>query len=370
MFVVAGLAGFAIPARAQCTEARLRAYDEIPAALATGDADSVLVLVDAWREVCGPRAEIVRIEVLALLWADRYDEWVVDTAFVDHLVTVQRLERARPSNPPEATIPVLRESWEFAEYSRALAADVARYTPPGTEDYLLARFYAGEHEDLWRRVGVEPYASTRLGQVIAVRREELSGPFPRIYGLLAGGVWSGVSDLESIGRRGVFGGAVGTRVGPFAARVHAELQAGNADEDYVVNDDRQLYLTDRFTGGSVVIEPGLDLPAPGPLGLEAVVGIGWSGVEALEAESVDGQELPPVWIHAFTRTLGGNLRWEFDRRFVELQVRRTWSDFRAGRAASALDGGAWVVRLGFGLHVRPSRDETLAEILAPPAPPR
>ena len=358
-------------ARASCAEWRLWAYEEIPAAFAAGDDVEVLALIDEWREVCGSLPELVRIEVLALIWADRFDEWVVDTRFVDHLAQVELLDREFEKVLADSTLDPLLAGHRFAEFSRELAADVARYTLPGSEEYLLARFYAGDHEALWSRIDVEPYASTLLAQVVAIRREELRRPRPRAFGHFDAGAWDGVGDLSSVGTRATIGGGLGVRIDRFALRVRGELQIGEADDAYVVNDGRQLYLSENFDGAAVDFEPSFRVLALGPVAFELTAGVGWAGVQALESRVFDGFEIPAVWIHTVSRTLGTNLRWDLDRRrFVELQVRRTWLDFDAGAGGSDLDGSAWVVRLGFGLHARPSRDERRAEVIAPrDAPP-
>lgn len=368
---------FVRDARAGCAEARLVAYEAIPAAFATGDADSVLQLVDAWRADCGPRPEIVRVEVLALLWADRFDEWRVDTRFVDHLAEIELLDRQRASVLADSTLDPLLGAERFAVFCRDLAADVARYTLPGTEDYLLARFYAGDHDELWARAEVEPYASTALGQMIAIRRAQFERPFPRFF--LGGsiGAWEGFGGLRDLGRRVTLGAHGGVRSGPVSARLNAEVQLGEADALYFVNDGDDVYGTDRLHGASVQIEPAARIASRGDFALELTGAIGWAGIEALEAETVEtdgpqGREVfdfPAVWIHTASFGLGANLRWERSRRFVELQVRHGWQDWDTGRGGSDLDGSTWQIRLVLGAVAPPRRAERWADVIAPPVPP-
>lgn len=364
-------------AGASCAEARLRAYEEIPAAFATGDAAEILERVDAWRDVCGSLPEIVRIEVLTLLWADRFDEWVVDTRFVDHLAEIELLDERRATVMADSTLEPFLGAFRFAEFSTALAADVARFRAPGTEEYLIARFYAGDHEALWKRVGAEPYASTLLGQMVAIRRRELGVEFPKFFLGAAVGAWSGTGALGDIGQRLTLGAHGGVRNGPLSLRLNAAAQIGTADSTYGIADQGVVYLSDRFTGYSVAFEPAWRLASRGPVVLEAGIGVGFSGVEALQAETVEveGEEgfdvvdFPAVWMHSFDRSVGVNLRWQRERRFSEIQIRRRWEDWDTGPGGDELDGGAWELRLVIGLVAKPTRAERWAEVIAaPPAP--
>jgi len=356
-------------AGASCAEARLRAYEEIPAAFATGDADSVLSCIDAWRESCGSLAELVRIEVLTLLWADRFDEWSVDTRFVDHLAEIELRDQQLASVLADSTLEPFMGGFRFAEFSQALAADVARFRPAGSEEYLLARFYSGDHDALWSRVDVEPYASTLLGQVIAIRRRELDRAYPQFFLGGYAGLWKGTGDLRIVGERFTLGAQLGVRQDAFSLRLDGAFQIGKADTVYDVDDSGDIYGTQRFTGAAVAVEPALRLFRFHDLSFEATLAIGWAGVEALEAEVIEDIELPAVWIHTAHRALGANLRWEDDRRFVEFQLRRGWQDWGTGVPEQDLAGGAWEFRFVVGGLVRETRDERLREIISPPPPP-
>ena len=339
--------------RASCIEWSLWAADAVPEYFRAGDADSVRMAIDDWRAACGPQPSIVRIDVLARIWAGYFDPEQLDPGFVDHLVEIELQTRRRSAADRDTVFDDVISSYRFDRFSRDLAADLVPVTAPGTVEYLLARFYAGDTEALWKRVDTEPYSSSRLGRLVREARARLGAPRPEGFLSIHLGSWSGTAGgLERAGDRVGLGARVGVRRGRLSVDLAGDFLIGEFDTEYAVFDGDAVYLTDRFTGASVVVEPGIRLVRAGPLEVDLVAGAGWAGAEALPAETVieDGTtfEFPAVWIHAFVRTAGLDLRFEQRNRFVELQARHEWSDWNTGRGGSDLDGRAWQFRFGIG----------------------
>ncbi len=356
---------FARPAPAGCAEQSLWAYEAVPAAFRSGEVERVYAAIDEWWAACGPQPDVVRIDVLARIWADDFDPETLTPEFVDHLVEIDLEARDFAAAERDTTLDDVLWTRRFDRFSRDLAADLIPVTAPGTVEYLLARFYAGESEVLWQRIDAEPYASTWLGTLVRAERERLSEPQPVGLAGLYLGQWNGRGRLEPAGGRLAIGLQLGGRVGRFGARLAGDLLVGNYDGDYVIRDGENLFLTNKFTGLSALLEPSVRVTSLGPVALDLTAGVGWAGVEALSPEVVRGIELPAVWAHSLVRTAGVNARWEIDRRFLELQFRWEWSDWSTGADGSDLDGEAWQIRIGFG-GTTPSEDvERRRELLEP-----
>ncbi len=356
---------FARPAPAGCAETSLWAYEVVPEAFRSGEVDDVYAAIDEWWADCGPVPEVRRIDVLAQIWAGDFDPTRLTPEFVDHLVEIELRTRELAAAEGDTTLDDVLWTRRFERFSRDLAAALVAVPAPGTVEYLLTRFYAGDTDVLWSRIDVDPYASTWLATLVRAERERLSEPQPRGLAGLYLGQWTGRGGLEPVGGRFAFGLQLGGWVGRFGARLTGDLLAGSYEGDYVIRDGENLFLTSRFTGLSALLEPSLRVASVGPLALDLTAGVGWAGVEALSPEVVRDVELPAVWAHALVRSAGANARWTIDHRFLEAQFRWEWSDWSTGADGTDLDGEAWQIRVGFGATTSTGDLDERREVLIP-----
>ena len=357
-------------ADANCVEWSLWAFDAFPYHVSRDEPDSVRQVLADWRVACGSVEPLVRSEILAAIWDGRFDAATLPPGMLDLMIDYQldqeETAAARDAgagdpgtagDPDDAAEP--GPYARFTAFTEEMAAQLVPYTDPGTTEDLLVRFYAGEFEETWRRLGTPAYEGTPLREAYERERRRLSGSRARSSLGFHAGLWSGTGELDGGRLRGLLGAQFGGEFENVWLWVLGELRVGGLGRGYLVREDDTLQLADGFSGLSLLLELRPRLWRWRALEFGLAAGVGWSGVESLPAEQEN--DVPALWIHAFPRTVGADLRiWRDHGRFAEFQLRREWADWDTGSGGSDLDGGSWNLRLVVGFDREPERDRRRA----------
>jgi hypothetical protein len=353
-----------------CPEVTYGVTGHLPRLIEADEPDTVRALVDLWRDTCPTMEIAIRTEVLTRIWDGTFDEADCDEElmsaldwFIEYLDWLED-EDSDPvmiwddwsirGIPPE-------EITAFDGFLFSMAEQLIPHTEPGTVANLLARFYAGEVEDVHAELREPAYDGTRLQ---AMHLEELAG-LARVDRLFWGaytGMWHPTGTLEKAGVKALIGFQCGWQRERVALQAVLAFSIGGMEDDILVEDDGLLIWAERFDLVYLGLEPAYTLVDRRDVQLDLLGAVGGliGYYEDLEGSATQAPNLASLVLGlglGIRRPLGAQ-----GNRSLGLELRHDWLDYDAGPGGSDLSGDAWSLRIVFTSAVRDWRSERLAEL--------
>ncbi|MFN2369798.1 MAG: hypothetical protein ABR506_01445 [Candidatus Krumholzibacteriia bacterium] len=332
------LAGAAVPAAAAaadgpCARASLTAYGIVPDLFYADRPDSLVGLLVAWDEACGPAEVIGRTRILAAIWDDAFDEWVYDDTIIDELAAYRRLlDRGRD---PDADDP--RERYDA--FTVALADQLLPHTDRGSLEEFFCLFYAGRTAQAMTLLSGEALADTELARLHGNAHEVLQAPQPVVSIALGGGLWRPGGDAEFVGGKTLVSALAGLRGRSWLGRLVLEMRLGRADRPYTVARDGLPRLSDRYDAVLAGVELGRIVPVRDRIALDVFGGVGADAIKPFKDEDLTLGTVQASLGLGCRVFLGPDRAW-----LLGLDARREWLADR-NTSGTPLGGRAWSVRL-------------------------
>jgi hypothetical protein len=343
-----------------CADVSLNCFDLVPRFFYEDKPDSLFELLDYWEGKCGTAEPIVRTRILAAIWDGRFGEGILGEDIIHDLLWYR-----------QRRLPLVQRNYSLWEYGYNFAGDIEelpelagydQFTEdladqlleaiePGSVEYLLCLYYAGDDISLFREIQEDRFAGTALraaynADVAAYSR------ITDVEFVLYGGLWDPRGNLGVLGAQPLLGGQIGVRARRWLARVTGEVRLGSAADYYAVRHQDELVWTDNFFGAYVGVDVGLQLLRTRHHGLELFLGAGYEAIQALPGdEYVDEFGDPDArWLSSLNLSAGTGYRLylgQSGRQFLGLEARLEDTNHRTG-GGSDLSGDAWTYRFLFG----------------------
>ena len=267
---VAAADTYTVPVRAVgCRTLAYHVYNEVPRLFLTGDADSLLGLVERWDTDCGPHELITRVRLLGAIWDGAFGEELYDAAIIDDLMVRADEFRQGPAPDPARA--------RFDSFTVDLADQMLPHQDPDSLEEFFCLFYAGRTAEAWVVLDRPDLAGTSLAFYRRLTMEQI-----RAQGhwtvALAAGTWNPDDDLSWVGSQPLLGINAGIRGSAWLARLVAEIRPGRTGTPYWVQQDGVDYLSDRWStvllGGEVgrhfALAQGWDFQVFGGIGSDLI----------------------------------------------------------------------------------------------------
>lgn len=351
-----------------CGDVRRNAYTLVPRFFYDDQPENLVEALGVWERECGDTEVVQRTRILAAIWMGDPVEAVYGDAIAGYLLEFyewhEGISLPWPSEgrPSGADFPLDPDSdperADYDDFTISLARQLLPYTQPGTLERFFARFYSGDVA-AFESVRDSTLADTVLARSYQAEIDRLSGGWEHLWAAHLG-YWTPRRGLAELGDHPVLGFDLGLRHGRLLLRASMEMRILEAARSYQVVHEGRIVESDAFNALYLGFEPAVRLWRWRRLEVDASVGLGWSGLAAVEGDPDLGE--PATWIHATDASVGLGLRLGMGAtrsRLLGLEVRYSRLDFSTGVPGGDLVGGAWSLRLTFGFLGNRERDARL-----------
>ncbi|MCK5125420.1 MAG: hypothetical protein KAR42_04125 [candidate division Zixibacteria bacterium] len=277
----------------QCVDFTFNATLLIPQLYASGQIDSIYLILDFIEEKCYKAFRWTNTRMLLKMEEGKFTEDLYDSTILYDMIGYRRYyevvqERAGFLRLSYSTLES-EASITYGEFIYDLAARMYERYPSGSLEHLWAGFFKGDFNYFYREIKLNRYSSTKLQMYYMEVKDRLIKEYHGKGGHSAGfvGTWLPQGKNELLGNKPEFGLMFGNKYKTFQVDATVLFRLFNAENEYSYVKDGTLITTDYFLGGYIGLDVGYEIFTKGKNQFELLGGIGYDGFDANSSDDDD-----------------------------------------------------------------------------------
>ncbi len=336
----------------ECVALQYKLQKLVPNYLQRGYLDSIQFILGRQKRQCPDEYSGYHTEVILQLYLDSFE---VDDpeVFLEELIRY-RQEQEFISDNKEG----LFDPWAYNYYPDWDTVAVRYYTflqqfasdgmnnvkAEGLRGDLL-RFYAGEYDELLRKLKREKYTQNEVQEEYNEEVRSLIYDEGALFAVYAG-YWQPIDNLSALGPHP----EIGFQLGYFKEKMKLGLTAGvrfvDSPEPYRYRKNDSNYVTDNFTAFQIGAEAGYAVWKGARNELDLNLGVAYDGITVVAGDEEAGE--PTVMMSTLNVNAGIEYRFYYNlKNYVALDARYHFLNYK-NNINSEMNGDAWTLRLIWG----------------------
>ena len=298
-----------------CSEIAQTSADLFAQNMAKLDLDSANLVLDYWESKCGLTEPVFRSKILVSILSSYGLEAYLNEDLFTYLENYQDRLDIDSTNFQGFIMDqsiflfgyVAPDSY-FDQILTIKFQELANRLIPATNEYFLAKFYAGDTQNLFKEINQRNFSGTEFSKLYWNQVENVQGTTEGHLAWLTG-LWLPTGELETLGPHPDLGFLLGWKKKKWNYDFILSFKFLQAQNEYFARrkSTNTIEPTRHFFGGQIGFEVGRDILAHRSHELQLIAGIALDGFDALQEEEDQNLEAQSI----ITYNLNGGIGYRY-----------------------------------------------------------